>query len=509
MDCDRADLVIGLLEEELDPAEKAEVEAHLQGCGACRATRDAYAATLGELRALPAERPSADAAARAYAAVVEAMASASAVGSPVAPAAAPAGKVLAFPAPRAQGRRALVIQLAAAAACLLLVVALVAPDRQARTAARAPAPADAAPEAAAAAGPRPTAAAGPLPAAPSLAKTVGEAERLAAEERKDEASDAEDEAALALRRRRAEAAEDDRFARELSRDAAAGETPPADDPAPPLAPATPATRPPSATPGPTPPGAAPGAGNDAGGVAPAGRGGSTEPLGEPDGDTQAGRSRGAPPAPPPPAPPRAPAEVEAGALAQEPTSAHLVRQASDALGAWRTTLEGEPLDVALLPGAAGGPPRLVVVRRTAAAFSDDRANSRSAARAADEVQLLDGAAASPDLARALDRGDEEGAKVELDDAAKARPTGVDEAARTRRLLLVLLTHEVAQDSPTASQAEAVAIARAQRVAALLAALDGRPLDAASAGDQVRRQTLLRQARERVERDVPTPARSAR
>ena len=214
MDCDRADLVIGLLEGELDPAEKAEVEAHLQGCGACRETRDAYAATMSDLRALPAERPSPEAAARAYAAVVEAMSAAGPVGTPVAPAQG-AGKVLAFPAPRAQGRRALVVQLAAAAACLLLVVALVAPQREARTAASAPA------------APATPAADALAQSAPAAAKAIAEPAKprqgsLAAVEQIVAESEADDAQSLSLRRR-AEEAERARVERERRRDAAAGE----------------------------------------------------------------------------------------------------------------------------------------------------------------------------------------------------------------------------------------------------------------------------------------------
>lgn len=496
MDCDRADLVIGLLEGELDPAEKAEVEAHLQGCGACRETRDAYAATLSDLRALPAERPSPEAAARAYAAVVEAM-SAAPVGAPVAPAQA-AGKVLAFPAPRARGRGGLVVQLAAAAACLLLVVALATPQREARTAASAPAAPAADAVESGPASPAPTSAKAQLePAAKPKDESLAAVEETSAEH---EADDVQAGAALALRRR-AEETEKARLARELARDAAAGEGPAADEPARPSQGGRPApttspppapTTQPQAAPTTQPPSVPPRApqGDDGS------RGGSTEPLGEPDADlggVTAERSRGAPPAPPPApgAAGGAPARRQAGT--------------ANALGAWRATLDGEPFDVALLPGAADGPPLVVVARRTAAAPAGE---DRRSADAGDEVQLLDGAAASPDLLRSLEAPQAERADAKLDLDAKARPSangangaGVD----TRRLLLALLAHEVAS-SPTASRSEAAEVARVERVAALLAALDGRPLNGPLTGDRGR--ALLRRARERVERDLPA-SRSSR
>jgi anti-sigma factor RsiW len=42
----------------LDPAEEARVEAHLRECTACAAEADAWRALAGELRRLPAPRPS-------------------------------------------------------------------------------------------------------------------------------------------------------------------------------------------------------------------------------------------------------------------------------------------------------------------------------------------------------------------------------------------------------------------------------------------------------------------
>ena len=74
MDCERIDLLLGLVEDELDAAERASVEAHLEGCTVCTETVDAYRGTAGAVRDLPAPQPSEEARARAYAAVMELMA---------------------------------------------------------------------------------------------------------------------------------------------------------------------------------------------------------------------------------------------------------------------------------------------------------------------------------------------------------------------------------------------------------------------------------------------------
>ena len=91
-DCERADLLIGLLEpgdtsadDALTPAERAEAQAHVRGCAACREALEAYRALSGALRALPPARdeaPTPEATARAYAAVVEAMGAANTAGGP-------------------------------------------------------------------------------------------------------------------------------------------------------------------------------------------------------------------------------------------------------------------------------------------------------------------------------------------------------------------------------------------------------------------------------------------
>lgn len=132
MDCERADLLVGLLgsgdadDDALTPTERAEAEAHVAACAACGEALDAYRALSGALRSLPAaadEAPSPEGTARAYAAVVEAMTAAGP---------RPAGvRVLeggrAAPAKderRAWRRPGVWLQGLAAAACLLIVVSL-------------------------------------------------------------------------------------------------------------------------------------------------------------------------------------------------------------------------------------------------------------------------------------------------------------------------------------------------------------------------------------------------
>lgn len=73
MDCDRNDLLIGLLEDALDPGERTAVEAHLEGCEACREVVEAYRGAAGALAGLDLPEPSEEATSRAYAAVLGAM----------------------------------------------------------------------------------------------------------------------------------------------------------------------------------------------------------------------------------------------------------------------------------------------------------------------------------------------------------------------------------------------------------------------------------------------------
>lgn len=139
MDCERADLLVGLLgaeddpaDDALTPAERVEAEAHVAGCATCREALAAYRDLAGALRTLPAaadELPSPEAAERAYAAVLEAMrADAAAAASRPG-----AGGLRVLEGGRAadarEGRRAhrrpaAWLQGLAAAACLLIVATL-------------------------------------------------------------------------------------------------------------------------------------------------------------------------------------------------------------------------------------------------------------------------------------------------------------------------------------------------------------------------------------------------
>ncbi|MBX3466237.1 MAG: zf-HC2 domain-containing protein [Planctomycetes bacterium] len=139
MNCERGDLLIGLLEPSttapedaaLSPAERVEAEAHVAACPACREALGAYRGLATALRAGAAadEAPAPEATARAYAAVLEAMQAGNAGGV----------RLLAGGATRAQagGRVGMRRPRAwltgfAAAACLLLVAGLVlAPRRDA------------------------------------------------------------------------------------------------------------------------------------------------------------------------------------------------------------------------------------------------------------------------------------------------------------------------------------------------------------------------------------------
>lgn len=140
MNCERGDLLIGLLEPSttapedaaLSPAERAEAEAHVATCPACREALRAYRGLATALRAGAAtgdEAPAPEATARAYAAVLEAMQAGGAGGV----------RLLAGGATRAQAggrvgmrRPGAWLTGFAAAACLLLVAGLVlAPRRDA------------------------------------------------------------------------------------------------------------------------------------------------------------------------------------------------------------------------------------------------------------------------------------------------------------------------------------------------------------------------------------------
>lgn len=141
MDCDRNDLLIGLLEDALDPGERTAVEAHLEGCEACREVVEAYRGAAGALAGLDLPEPSEEATSRAYAAVLGAMEQDAD--------AADRGAGGAGEGPSAGGRILRWGPLLAAAACLLVGVSLiVAPLAGRSQVAEAPA-AEAADEAAA------------------------------------------------------------------------------------------------------------------------------------------------------------------------------------------------------------------------------------------------------------------------------------------------------------------------------------------------------------------------
>lgn len=136
VDCERADLLIGLLghpgdtgdpgDGALTPAERAEAEAHVASCASCREALAAYHALSGALHELPVESPSAAGKARAYAAVVEAMAAGAAAPTPSirvlegGATRARQGEA----APAARRRPAVWLQGIAAAACVLIVATL-------------------------------------------------------------------------------------------------------------------------------------------------------------------------------------------------------------------------------------------------------------------------------------------------------------------------------------------------------------------------------------------------
>ncbi len=117
MDCERTDLLLGWLEDALDPDERVAVEGHLAGCAACRDALEGYRATARALASLEAPAPSETARTSAYAAMLEAMDDAA---SDPAPGAAPRGRLLRF-APLA----------GAAAAAAVLAVATMLPSRPA------------------------------------------------------------------------------------------------------------------------------------------------------------------------------------------------------------------------------------------------------------------------------------------------------------------------------------------------------------------------------------------
>lgn len=118
MDCERGDLLIGVLEDELDPDERREVEAHLESCAVCRETLEAYRAASAAVREAELPEPSQAGRDRAYAAVLAAMgADAPAESAPAQLDSRPAGRVIPF------------FRLGAAAAALLLVVSLFVTNR--------------------------------------------------------------------------------------------------------------------------------------------------------------------------------------------------------------------------------------------------------------------------------------------------------------------------------------------------------------------------------------------
>ena len=58
MNCsDAAERITALVDGELPPAERAEVERHLEGCAACRDARSAEEAVAARLRAVPRPVP--------------------------------------------------------------------------------------------------------------------------------------------------------------------------------------------------------------------------------------------------------------------------------------------------------------------------------------------------------------------------------------------------------------------------------------------------------------------
>jgi hypothetical protein len=149
MDCERTNLILGILADDLDDAgERAEAERHLEDCSVCQEALADYRGLAAALRELPPEQPTESARARAYAAVLEAMEQAAADAPPAAgdEEQAPvekAGQLLRLPSPEAPqgsavGRRDAgatglgggggvllkFFQGVAAAACLLLAANL-------------------------------------------------------------------------------------------------------------------------------------------------------------------------------------------------------------------------------------------------------------------------------------------------------------------------------------------------------------------------------------------------
>jgi hypothetical protein len=132
VDCERADLLIGLLgdpgdtgdDAALTPDERAEAEAHVASCPSCREALSAYRSLSGALRELPVEAPSAAGTARAYAAVVEAMAAGAASGPTLRVLEGGGGAARVQHAEPARRRPGLWLQGVAAAAGVLIVAAL-------------------------------------------------------------------------------------------------------------------------------------------------------------------------------------------------------------------------------------------------------------------------------------------------------------------------------------------------------------------------------------------------
>lgn len=134
VDCERADLLIGLLGDlgetgdadagALTPAERAEAEAHVASCPSCREALAAYRAISGALRELPVETPSAAGTARAYAAVVEAMAVGASGAAPSIRLLGGGGGAARARQGEARRRPGLWLQGLAAAACVLIVATL-------------------------------------------------------------------------------------------------------------------------------------------------------------------------------------------------------------------------------------------------------------------------------------------------------------------------------------------------------------------------------------------------
>ncbi|RMG10580.1 MAG: zf-HC2 domain-containing protein [Planctomycetota bacterium] len=161
MNCERVDLLLGWIEDALDEGERRTVLAHLEECTSCTETVEAYREARDALQDLPVPRPSEEARARAYAAVLAAMekdAAAPDAATDDAPRGTGGGDAARTrgDTPRGAGEGAAGgpilpwLRFVAAAAVLLLVASLWGAFRgepgQAETASRAPAPADRAAE---------------------------------------------------------------------------------------------------------------------------------------------------------------------------------------------------------------------------------------------------------------------------------------------------------------------------------------------------------------------------